>query len=262
MTKVKKSTKIKALIADDEPAARESIQILLSKKSEVEVIGMSKDGKETAETILELRPDLVFLDIQMPAMNGFEILETIKHEWLPVIVFVTAFDQYALKAFEISAVDYLLKPYSDERFGQSLEKAKQWIASRNVHGQIERVENLLTALQNSSPSYLKKLVVKNQGQITFIPVSTILSIESEGNFVKVHTQEGPKLANYTFKQLSAILDPKVFTRIHKSHIVNVDFIEIIEPYFHGDYHVVLKGGSKIRLSRNYKDSLDLILHQS
>jgi two-component system LytT family response regulator len=262
MTKEKKAMKIRTLIADDEPAARDSIQILISKRSDIEIVGICKDGKETAETILDLKPDLVFLDIQMPAMDGFEILEAIKDDLLPVIVFVTAFDQYALKAFEMSAVDYLLKPYSDERFVQSLDKAKQWIASRNAHSQIERIENLLTALQNSSSSYLKKLVVKNQGKITFIPVSTILSIESEGNFVKVHTQEGQKLASYTFKQLEAILDPKVFTRIHKSYMVNLDFIESIEPYFHGDYHLVLTDGSKIKLSRNYKDSLDLILHQS
>lgn len=252
---------IKTIIADDEPAARDSIQILLSKRQDIEVVAACKDGKETAETILKLKPDLVFLDIQMPEMNGFDVLEAVRDSFLPSFVFVTAFDQYALKAFERSAIDYLLKPYDDDRFYQSLEKAKQWITFRNAESQLQRVESLLTAMQKSSPSYLKKLIVKNQGLITFIPVDTILSIESEGNFVKVHTLSGTKIASYTFKQLMEVLDPKTFARIHKSHIINLGFVEMVEPHFHGDHFVTLKGGNKLKLSRNYKESLDLILNQ-
>jgi two-component system LytT family response regulator len=255
------SKKIRTVIADDEPAARESVQALLKARQDTDVIAMCKDGKETAEAILELKPDLVFLDIQMPELNGFEVLEVIKDSFLPAFVFVTAFDRYALKAFEKSAIDYLLKPYDDKRFYQSLEKAKQWIYVRNNEKRLERIENVLALLQNPVEKYVKRLIAKNQGQITFIPVETVLTIESEGNFVKVHTSSGMKMANYTFKQLSEILDPKIFVRVHKSHIVNRNFVEKVEPYFHGDHFVILKGGSKIKLSRNYKASLDVILNQ-
>jgi two-component system LytT family response regulator len=260
MAMTNKSNTIRTVLADDEPAALASMEILLSKRQDVEVIARCKDGKEAAEAIMTLQPDLVFLDIQMPEMNGFEVLEIIKEDFIPAIVFVTAFDHYALKAFEKSVVDYLLKPYDDERFYASLDKAKEIIAARKIESQIQRLEMLLRNFQKQG--YLKKLTIKNNGRITFVPVESILSIESEGNFVKVHAQTGIKLANYTFKQLLEILDPKLFVRIHKSHIVNIDWIEMIETHFHGDYHIILKDGSALKLSRNYKESLDRILGQS
>jgi len=255
------SRKIKTIISDDEPAARESIQALLKSCDDVDVVAICKDGKETAEAILELKPDLVFLDIQMPELNGFDVLETVKDSFIPAFIFVTAFDRYAIKAFEKSAIDYLLKPYDDERFYQSLEKAKQWIQARNRHEQFNRVESVLAALETPAEKYVKRLISKHQSQITLIPVDTIFAIESEGNFVKVHMTSGTKTANYTFKQLSEILDPKTFVRIHKSHIINRDFVEKVEPYFHGDHFVFLRGGTKIKLSRNYKEALETILNQ-
>ncbi|HEY8937861.1 MAG TPA: LytTR family DNA-binding domain-containing protein [Cyclobacteriaceae bacterium] len=251
--------KITTIVADDEPAARESVRILLSQKADIEILAICKDGKETAEAIINLRPHLVFLDIQMPCMDGFEVLEAI--DYMPAFVFVTAFDQYAIKAFEKSAVDYLLKPYDDERFYKSLEKAKQAIQTQNVQTQLQRVENLLTSFQTTSPiAYKKKLISKNNGQITLVPVETIFNIESEGNFVKIHTQQGIKLGNYTFKQLEQILDPSQFVRIHKSNIVNIHWIEMMESHFHGDYIITLKNGVKLKLSRNYKESLDHIIN--
>jgi two-component system LytT family response regulator len=254
---------IRTIIVDDEPAARESVRILLSQKSDVKIVAICKDGKEAAEAIANLKPHLVFLDIQMPGMDGFEVLETIDEDFLPAFVFITAFDQYAIKAFEKSAVDYLLKPYDDDRFYKCLEKARQVIRTQSMQTQLQRVEDLLTSLQTTLPiQYKKKLISKVNGQITFVPVEIIFNIESEGNFVKLHTQDGVKLANYTFKQLEQILDPSQFVRIHKSNIVNINCIETMESYFHGDYIITLKSGSKLKLSRNYKESLDHILNNA
>lgn len=255
--------KIRTIIADDEPAARESIRILLSQKSDIEIVAVCSNGKEAAEAIMTLRPHLVFLDIQMPEMDGFEVLEVIEEDIMPAFIFVTAHDQYAIKAFEKSAVDYLLKPYDDERFYKSLEKARHTLQAQSVLDQLQRVEDLLTALQLTSPvAYKKKLITRHNSQITFVPTDTIFTIESEGNFVKLHTQTGMKLGNYTFKQLEQMLDPSQFVRIHKSTIVNIQFIEMMEPHFHGDYFITLKNGAKVKLSRNYKESLDLILSQA
>lgn len=261
-----KGNKIRVVIADDEPAARASMEILLSRETGIEIVASCINGKESVEAIINFQPDLVLLDIQMPEMNGFEALEATRHIFIPAIIFVTAYDQYALKAFEKSAVDYLLKPYDDARFYQSIERAKKIISAGDTQKQIQRIEELLTTIHNSSTrfpvSYQKRLGIKNNRQVTFIPVENIMFIESEGNFVNIHTQSGMKIANYTFKQLHPILDPQIFMRIHKSFMVNFDYIERIEPYYHGDYHVFLKNGKKLKLSRNYKESLDKILKQS
>jgi two-component system, LytTR family, response regulator len=253
--------KIRVIIADDEPAARASMEILLSKEKDIELVCSCCDGKEAIEAINGLQPDLVFLDIQMPEKNGFEVLEEINIEPVPAIVFVTAFDQYAIRAFEKSAIDYLLKPYDDERFYQSLQRARKLIEAFQLQQQNSSLIHLLAFLKQSpsgTMQYSKRLTVKSNGKISFIPVDSIHFIESEGNFVKINTQSGLKAGNYTFKQLDLLLDPEKFIRIHKSFIVNVDQIEMIEPYFHGDYQVLLKDGSKLKLSRNYKHSLDRI----
>ncbi|WP_423146274.1 LytR/AlgR family response regulator transcription factor [Rubrolithibacter danxiaensis] len=252
--------KISIVIADDEPAARTSIETLLSGKEDIDVLASCCDGNETAAAIIQLKPDLVFLDIQMPELNGFEVLETVSKEYCPAFIFVTAFDQYALKAFEKSAVDYLLKPYDDERFYASLDKARVQIRSSTNQLKIQQAEALLALLQPSvKAAYKKRLLAKNNGKISFVPVDTISFIESEGNFVRLYTGSESRTANYTFKQLSDLLDPEKFARIHKSHIVNIDHIEIIEPYLHGDSYILLKDGTKLKLSRNYKSSLEKIL---
>ena len=253
--------KIRTLIADDEPAARASIEILLQSEPDIDVIGSCGDGLTTLKVIESLKPDLVFLDVQMPELTGFEVLEALGADALPAIVFVTAFDQYALKAFDNSAVDYLLKPYDDERFYQSLRKARRQLARAEVEATSMNFAHLLEILKSTTPrsSYLQRLTVKNSGRISFIPVDNIIFIESEGNFVKINMAGGIKAGNYTFKQLETMLDPNKFLRIHKSFIVNLDYIEIIEPYFHGDYTVILNNGTKLKLSRNYKASLDRIM---
>lgn len=250
--------KLKVIIADDEPEARHSIEVLLSKQDDIEIIRTVNNGPEALEVILNQKPDLVFLDIQMPGMDGFEVLEKLQHTFMPTFIFVTAFDRYAVRAFEKSAVDYLLKPYDDERFYQSLDKARNLIALNKTRQQIERIEDLLQSIQAPQMPetvYQERLPVKNHGKITFLPVNTIVYLEAEGNFVKIFTESGMKISGYTFKQLEQLLNPVKFVRIHKSFMVNIDQIESLEPYFHGDYSVSMKTGAQLKMSRNFKDSL-------
>ena len=256
--------KIKVLLADDEPAARKSMETLLKREKDVEVKAQCRDGKEAVEAILHHRPDLVFLDIQMPKMDGFAVLKSLSKEELPVFIFVTAFEQYALKAFELTACDYLLKPYDDERFYQSLDKARAHLKGRQSQEQWKQLEHIFTGFPSSSsavgsPLFPKRLALKSQKRISFVEVEDIWYVESEGNFVKFHTKEGVRIGNFTFKQLQDLLDPEKFIRIHKSFMVNIEVIQYLEPYFHGDYFVFLKDGQKLRMSRNYKDSLSHLL---
>lgn len=255
----------RVLLADDEPAARQSLEILLQHEADMELVASCCNGKECAEAIIELKPDLVLLDIQMPEWGGFEVLQAIKPHHLPVFIFVTAYDQFALKAFEESACDYLLKPYDDERFYESLNKARKLMQANKLQSQISKLNVLLDRLgagsvaQRLPAAYPQKLLIKNNRKISFLEVEAIMYVESEGNFVKLHSSSGMKLGNYTFKQLQELLPPQKFVRIHKSFMVNRDFIEYLEPHFHGDYIVALKGGMHLKLSRNYKQALEIIL---
>lgn len=253
--------KIKAIIADDEPAARSSIAYLLSTQTDISIVANCSNGNEVVRAIADFDPDLVFLDIQMPDKTGFEVLESIEQSKIPVFIFVTAFEQYALKAFEKSAIDYLLKPYDDERFYQSLEKARRFLAGANVQNAPNPAKKLLSEIRLAQPiSFSKKLPIKTNGRITFISIDEIIFLESEGNFTKIYTATESKLASNSFKQMQAILDPEIFVRIHKSYIINIEFLEAIEPYFHGDYYVFLKNGQKLKLSRNYKKSVEHLLN--
>ena len=254
--------KLRALIAEDELAARQALEELLKNDNEIDVCALCGDGKEATEQIIRLKPDLVFLDIQMPEMNGFEVLEAIRDENLPLFIFVTAYDEYAIKAFEKSAIDYLLKPFSDSRFYQSLEKAKKAVISKKFHTQVDQVAGLLQVLQaapSANPaSFIKRFTIKSNGTISFIPLEQVYYIESEGNFVKLYTEVNFKIASYTFKSLSEILNPLQFLRIHKSFMVNIDHIERLEACSHGDYMVYLTNKACLRMSRNYNDCLKKI----
>lgn len=255
------SKKIKVIIADDEPAARVSVEILLSKESDIEIVAQCKDGKETVAAIERFKPDLVFLDIQMPEMNGFEVLDALNNNFNTLFIMITAYDQYAIKAFEKSAIDYLLKPYDDLRFYRSLDKVRKLIAAENIQEQLSVYKKMLEILKPAlfNNNYPKKINLKINGRIFFLPLDTVKYIESEGNFVKFVTEEGQKLGNYTFKQLNKLVDPKQFIRIHKSFIVNKNYIDSVEPHFHGDYVVHLKDGYTLRMSRNFNEGLQLIL---
>jgi len=238
-----------AIIIDDEQPARELIKHYLKTYSDIELLGECKDGFAGLKAIQEQKPDLVFLDIQMPKLTGFEMLELI--ETPPQIIFSTAYDQFAIKAFEMSAVDYLLKPYSAERFDQAIKKVRQQIQS----GQQEpkEVAKLVTALDERT-DVLQRIAVKTRHKIEVIPVADLIYIEADDDYVTLHTPSGNFLKEKTMKFMESHLDPALFVRIHRSFIVNISQIARLELYQKETYNVVLKNGDSIRASSSgYKE---------
>lgn len=262
--------KIRALIVDDEPVAREGIRVLLQDDPEFEVVGECADGREAVEAIQELSPDLVFLDVQMPELDGFGVIEKVGAETMPVVVFVTAYDQYALRAFDVAALDYLLKPYDDERFATAVNRAKSQIRqgkvgelSRKLIALLEGQAGELARHPGAGPAkYLRRVMLKTGGRVTFLKVAEIDWIEAEGDYVKLHVGKSWHLLRDTMKRLEAQLDPSRFVRTHRSTIVNIDRIKELHPYFHGDYIVVLHDGTELKLSRSRRHALEERLGRS
>ncbi|MGB7297597.1 MAG: LytTR family DNA-binding domain-containing protein [Candidatus Aminicenantales bacterium] len=241
----------KILIIDDEALARRRLRSLLSKNPALEVIGECANGEEAVLAILDSSPDLIFLDVQMPEMNGFEVLEAVGRESMPAVVFVTAHDQYALKAFEVHAVDYLLKPFSRDRLEQALSRAVTALENR-VAGDLNRsVLALLDKLKEREP-YAKRLLAKAHGRIHLLPVNDIEWIEAEDYYARVHLGQESFLIRESLSGLQKRLDPSQFLRIHRSSIINVRSIKELQSWFHGEYLVILKNGTKMHISRNYQ----------
>jgi two-component system, LytTR family, response regulator len=249
--------KIRTLIVDDEMLARRLIQRLLSNDVDVEVIGECANGKEAVTTIRKERPDLVFLDIQMPEMDGFAVINDLKHEYLPNIVFTTAYEQYAIRAFELHAVDYLLKPFDQERFSDMLEHAKTQIAVRET-GNRRQLEALLEDLKNP-PEHLERLIIKAEGRLTFVKVADINWLEADDKYVNLHLTKTTRTIRHSLGLMESQLDPKKFTRIHRSAIVNIDRIRELHAMFNGEYEAVLEDGTKLSVSRHYKDRFFKVL---
>lgn len=244
--------KHKVLIIDDEPPAREIIRNFLSEHPEFEIIGEFADGFSGLKAIQDLNPDLVFLDIQMPKLTGFEVLELIENP--PVIIFSTAFDQYAIKAFEMNAVDYLLKPYSKERFDQALGKAFVHLSS----GDITQVHDVIKAV-DEMPEILQRIAVKIRHKVVVFPVSDIIFLEADGDYVSIHTNGGKYLKEKTMKYFEIHLDQKRFVRIHRSSIINIDFMDKIEYYDKESYAVLMKNGVNLRASSSGYKTLKEVL---
>lgn len=247
---------IRVLIADDEELSRERIMSFLKDEKDFFIAGECSSGTETLEKIKVLLPDLVFLDIQMPGMNGVEVLQNLKSP-LPQIIFVTAYDEYAIKAFELNAVDYLLKPFSKERFKKTLEKVKQNLSSAGIN---EKVFRLISDLQKKE-KYLSRFIVKSSGTFTFVPVEEVNYIEAEGNYIKIKTQNGFHLVRDTITRTCERLNPENFVRVHRSLIVNISKIKQMQTHFNGEYIIVLKDNTKLRTGRNYKEAVDKILFE-
>lgn len=245
---------IRVLLVDDEPLAREMIREMLVDDPEVEIVGECVNGREAVESIQEHNPDLIFLDVQMPEIGGFEVLEALKSVKVPHVIFVTAYDQYAVRAFEVHALDYLLKPFDRERFESAWRRAKSHIlAARN--GEVDqRILAILEELK-AGPKYLERLVIKSGGRVFFLDTDDIDWIEAEGNYVSVHTGKKSHLLRETISSLESQLDPKQFLRIHRSSIVKIDRIKELQPWFHGEYRVLLQDGTQLTLSRNYRENL-------
>jgi two-component system LytT family response regulator len=220
----------------------------------VEIVGECVNGCEAVEAINTTVPDLVFLDVQMPEVGGFEVLEALAKEEIPHVIFVTAYDQYAVRAFEVHALDYLLKPFDRERFDLSWQRAKAQIVQDRNGGVDQRILALLEEMKAGN-KYLERLVIKAAGRIYFLETSEIDWIEAEGNYVSVHAGKKSHLLRETITSLEAQLDPKKFLRIHRSSIVRIDRIRELQPWFHGEFRVVLQNGMQLTLSRNYRDKL-------
>ncbi len=248
------ATSIRALVIDDEPLAREMIREMLAAHPEAEIIGECASGREAVEAIKALSPDLIFLDIQMPELGGFEILESLKDGEAPYIIFATAYDQYAVRAFEVHALDYLLKPFDRERFETAWQRAKSRMAEDRLNQRDQHILTLLEELK-AGPRYLERLVVKTEGRVFFLDVNDIHCIEAEGNYIRVYNGQKTYLLRETISGLESQLNPKVFLRIHRSSIVRIDKIRELQPWFHGEYHVIMENGKQLTLSRNYRSNL-------
>ena len=252
------AVRIKALITDDELLARKFIRRMLKQDPEVEIVGECSNGKEAVEMIKQHKPDVVFLDIQMPEMNGFAVLEALGPEHLPEIVFTTAYESYAIRAFEIHALDYLLKPFDQVRFKAALKHVKEQFSS---HPQRESRLQLGALLENlrASPAHLDRIIIKADGRITFLNTREIDWIEADDKYVHLHIGKGTRMVRQTLSAMEAELDPRRFVRIHRSAIVNVERIKELQPLFSGEHSVLMENGTKLTLSRNYKEKLFEIL---
>jgi two-component system LytT family response regulator len=255
---------IRAVIVDDEALAREAIRLRLENEPDIEVVGEASDGADAVEMLRTLHPDLVFLDVQMPVFDGFEVVEKVSSEHLPIVVFVTAYDKYALKAFETHALDYLLKPFTERRFHAAIDRARLEVAKAGDHETHQRLIELLDERRrarrrrdNREPEggegYLARFAVKHHQRMVLVKVADIDWIESSANYAHLHTSGANYVVRMTMGELERRLDPARFARIHRSTIVQVDRIQDIIAAWHGDFDVTLRDGTVLRLTRNYRD---------
>jgi len=250
-----KHVSIRTLIIDDEPLARRSVRRFLRNDPTIDVISECGDGQSAIDAIRSLRPDLIFLDVQMPEVDGFEVLRRVGLDRMPTVIFVTAYDRYALQAFDANAIDYLLKPFSHERFRRSLSRAKERIAAQLNPHETRRIVTVLEQMHTQSP-YVERLPVAENGRITFVKTQEIDWIEAEGNYARLHTRSRDHTIRETLSSLQCKLNPRDFVRIHRSAIVNVHRIREIQPWFHGYHVVVLENGKELRLSRYQHEVAD------
>jgi two-component system LytT family response regulator len=248
--------RIRSLIVDDEPHARIRLQQLLKPEADFEVVGECANGEQAVETILQMKPDLIFLDMQMPKLTGLEVCERLLESkiTLPLVIFVTAYDEYALKAFEVHAVDYLLKPFDRDRFLKALAHARATLRRAQPSALAKVVAEL-----RPEPHKLDRLVFKQSGRIILVRTETIDWLEADGNYVRVHAQGEAHYVRDTLAALEAQLPPEQFRRISRSAVVNLEKVKELHPLFYGDYAVLLHNGAKLTLSRHYRDRLDFLL---
>jgi len=246
--------RIRTLIVDDEPLARDRVKRFLRDENDIQVIGECGNGKEAVAAIRERHPDLVFLDIQMPEKNGFEVVRSLDESRMPAVIFVTAYDQYALQAFDVHALDYLLKPFNRDRLHRAVSHAREQIESRRIGQLDERLTSLIQDLK-AEKKYLERLVVKSVGRVFFLKTDEIDWIEAAGNYVKLHSGREAHMIRETMNGIEAKLNPEKFLRIHRSTVVNIDRIKELHPMFSGDYAVILRNGTELALSRNYRERL-------
>jgi two-component system, LytTR family, response regulator len=250
------TTGLKVLIVDDERPARQKLRRMLSGDAEIMAIYEAADGVAAIETIRDEAPDIVFLDVQMPGVDGFGVVDALPPDALPHLVFVTAFDMYAVRAFDMHAVDYLLKPYDADRFARALTRAKENVASRRIGEERDRLRRLLDDAESTRPQRAERILVESGERVLLIAVDKIDRIESVRNYVRLKVGSDVYRVRGTLTRFERRLDPVKFVRISRSEIVNLDRIAELRPWSHGDYVVVMRDGSQTRLSRRYREGLD------
>ena len=261
--------RIRVLVIDDEPLARQGVRALLEADGAMDVVGEADNVADAVQRIRQLKPELVMLDVQMPDGTGFDVIRRVGPQQMPAVVFITAYDEFAVAAFEVNAVDYLLKPFDDERFAVTMERAKK--ARRHAHvGELSRrLAELLDGSSapassgHSAPAhrYVDRLIVKTGGRTFFLRVAEIDWIEAADYYVKIHAGKTSHLLRESMNTLETRLDPAQFFRVHRSAIVNLDCIRELQPYFRGNYVLILHDGTKLKLSRARRDKLEEALHQ-
>ena len=249
---------IRALIVDDEPLARRRIRNLLAEAEDVDVIAECANGKDALHAIEEFPPDLLFLDIQMPELDGFAVLQAIGVGHVPVVIFVTAYDQFALRAFEAHALDYLLKPFDDERFAAALQRARAQIRQQRGDDLDRRLRALLEEVRGDR-GYLQRLAVPTGPRSVFIRTEEIDWIEADRNYIRLHVGDRAYLMRENLGRIESALDPTKFCRIHRSTIVNIDRIQAVESLFRGEYLVVLHDGTRLTSGRSYRRNVHALM---
>lgn len=250
--------KIRTLIVDDEQLARERLRGFLSVEMDLEIVGECADGQAAVEAIERDEPDLLFLDVQMPELDGFGVLEAAKPARPPVVIFTTAFSQHALRAFEVHALDYLLKPFDRDRVRVALDRARDRLRQSQAGALNAKLTALLAEMRPPTQA-VDRLVVKTGGRVMLVRTADIDWVEAADNYVSLHVGAETHLLRETMGAIEARLDPKAFLRISRSTIVNVERIKELQPMFHGDYTVILRNGTRLSLSRSYRDKLQFLL---
>lgn len=266
---------IRTLLVDDEPLALQGLNIRLEQFDDIEIIGTAVNGREAIKKIRAEKPDLVFLDIQMPGLGGFDVVKALANEELPIIVFATAFDKYAIQAFETHASDYLLKPIDEERLEVAINKVREQISEHIAIEQNARLIDLIRNMDDPPEIELSEILttddiankkqfeshfnIKDRGEITLVAVSTIEWIDAAGDYMCLHTSDKTHILRETMKNMDKRLDPDIFKRIHRSTIVNINMIEKLQPTTGGKYLITLKNGSEVQASRNHREALKQFL---
>jgi two-component system, LytTR family, response regulator len=269
------STKIRTIIVDDEALSRRGVEIRLERAPDFEVVAQCSNGREALAAIQLHKPDVVFLDIQMPGLSGFDVVAAVPYESLPVVVFVTAYDQYAVRAFEAQAIDYLLKPIDEQRFMAALNHVREHLQTRNAAAQCERLlaviadmtgsgeialDEVLSLKQGAQPLRHSQLLPIRQGRETVrIPTPSIEWIDAAGDYMCIHASGNTHILRGTMKELEEILDPKLFQRVHRSTIVNLHCVKSLRSHMNGEYFLKLEGGHELKLSRTYRDKVEYFL---
>ena len=249
---------LRVLIVDDEPIARQHLRVYLEREPDLEILAECSGGHEAIQAIRQRRPDLVFLDVQMPDLDGFDVLARLRPEEMPAVIFVTAHDEYAVRAFRVEALDYLLKPFDDERFGETLARARRRIESAGLEHLADRLGSLVRQT-SGRPRPLERLAIKKGPASFVVKAGAIDWIESEANYVRLHCGRESHLVRRSLTSLEEALDPSQFARIHRTAIVNADRIRRLVPWSHGDMRITLVDGTELNLSRRYRDRLERVV---